>query len=155
MPGGSKGVRGEERARLSTRVESDEPLFLGRPEHSEHITADSGHVGFHDVEDRGGGHRGIDRVTAPEEDLQSGFARERLAGGDRISGSVHRRPPRSCHSLGQPGRPCSRMATSPLNSSLTSSAFLRVSVPPPQCTGTTMRARHAVAARTASSGPIV
>ena len=136
-------------------VESDELLVLRRPENGEQISADSCHVGFHDVEDRRRGHRGINRVAASEENLQSGPTRERLARSDRFSGSVHGGTPSSRNSLDQPGMPCSRMATSPSNISFTRSAFARVSARPPQCTGTTTRAWHAVAARTASSGPIV
>jgi len=97
-------------------------------------------------------------ISVPHEDHGGGWTRRHRSGRRLIDtssepvGKLILRDDEVQVLRGQLGMPCSRIMTSPSNNSFTRSAF---SLVPPQCTGTTTRAWHAAAARTASSGPIV
>ena len=84
-------LAGGQRPRAAAPVQADEPFLAGRPEEREGVAARAGHHRLHDVEDRGGGHRRVDRVAAPLQHREAGGGGERLTRGDGAVRRVDRR----------------------------------------------------------------
>ena len=74
-------LRGCSRRSATAGVQSNEFLFLRQPGHHEDVTADASTFGLDDVQDSGGGYRGVKSIAALFEDLQAGLRGQRLAGG--------------------------------------------------------------------------